>query len=549
MNQTILDKQLHWYKLNNIVPRSTQIYVAEEIAKNWDKTYHIVDAPTGVGKAFIAMAASYAAGKSYILTHTKQLQEQYTDGPGEAVDLRGKANYKCGINPTLNAGDAPCVSFPHIIGRCNKKGICKYINQKKKALMSNNIISNYAYFLLARQAGPFAEEFRDLFVADEAHLLETQLISFGEVILDPDDLKEQYGIYEMDWKFYDKSSSKDQSKLVDNICDRVILEVQSLEKLLAEIFSRLGFSDNKPISDTDINNIPTKDRTKIKILKGKITGLSSLSQKIDIYQRTRDEEQWVTSIKDDVLTVTPLKASSLFKPYCANGTANKFLFLSATIGSNQAFIDELGIDRSECNFVSTNTTFDKDQSPIIHMGVGKFNYTEIDNTLPKALKVIDRILKEHSDDKGIIHSTNYKITKYIGEKSIFKSRLLHRNIGRYPVTNNVLLERHQSSKNKTVLLSPSMGTGVSLDDDLARFQIIIKLPFMSMGDERVKQKMAISSEWYRNKMFCELMQMSGRATRSDDDYCMTYILDESFEYFYRMDKNNLPTWFKERLVF
>jgi len=100
-----------------------------------------------------------------------------------------------------------------------------------------------------------------------------------------------------------------------------------------------------------------------------------------------------------------------------------------------------------------------------------------------------------------------------------------------------------------VLLSPSMGTGVSLDDELARFQIIIKLPFMSLGDKRVKEKMSISSNWYRNKMWQEIMQMSGRATRSDDDYCITYILDESMEYFYKMDKNKLPKWFKDRLIF
>jgi len=549
LNQLILDKQLNWYKLNNVTPRPTQVKVAEDIAKNWDKKYHIVDAPTGVGKAFIAMAASYAAGKSYILTHTKQLQEQYTDGPGEAVDLRGKANYKCGINPAMTAGDAPCVSFPHIIGRCNKKDICKYINQKKKALMSKNIITNYAYFLLSKQGGPFAEEFRDLLVADEAHLLESQLISFGEIILDPDKLEEEYGIYEMDWKFLNKNSPKDQQKLVDSICERISLEKITLDKMLASIFGKLGFCEEKPISDTEINNIPPKDKSLIKKLKSQIDGLSNLAGKIEIYQKTRDEEQWVTSIKDDVLTLTPLKASSLFGPYCECGSASKFLFLSATIGSPKAFIDELGIQRKDCNFVFADTTFDKEESPIIHMGVGKFNYSEIDRTLPKALKVIDRILNEHKDDKGIIHSTNYKITKYIGDNSIFSKRLLHRNMGRYATTNNVLMERHQSSKNKTVLLSPSMGTGVSLDDDLARFQIIIKLPFMSLGDERVKQKMALSGDWYRNKMWQEIMQMSGRATRSDDDYCITYILDESMEYFYSMDKNKLPNWFKDRIIF
>jgi len=549
MNQQILDKQLLWYKLHNITPRKTQIYVAEQIAKHWDKRFHIVDAPTGVGKAFIAMAASYAAGRSYILTNTKQLQDQYINGPGDACDLRGKANYKCGINSTMTAGDAPCIALPHIIRMCMKKDLCPYINQRKKALASQSIISNYAYFLLAKNAGPFEEEFRNLFVADEAHLLENQLINFAEIILDPDDLKENYNVYEMDWSFDDHDTEENYDEIVNKIFERIMDEKHSVDGLIEHIFEKLGLNENH-ISESDINNIPDKEKAQIKKLKTKSNGLENLVRKIQVYQDTKEIDRWVISAKEGVLTISPLKASSLFFPFCVdNGTANKYLFLSATIGGFDAFIEELGIERSQCNFITTDTTFDKEQSPIIHISVGKFNYAEIDKTLPKALKVIDQLLNEHKDDKGIIHSTNYKISKYIAENSIYKSRLLHRNIGRYPVSNNVLLEKHQESKYKTVLLSPSMGTGVSLDDDLARFQIIIKLPFMSLGDKRVKEKMESSTNWYRNKMWQEIMQASGRATRSDDDYCITYILDESMEWFYKMDKNKLPKWFKERLIF
>jgi len=550
LNQQILDKQLYWYKLNLLKPRPTQIYVAEQIAANWDKKFHIVDAPTGVGKAFIAMAASFAAGRSYVLTNTKQLQDQYINGPGDACDLRGKSNYKCGINPSMTAGDAPCVSLPHIIKMCSKKGICPYINQRKRALSSQSIVTNYTYFLLAKSAGPFEEETRDLFVADEAHLLENQLINFAEIILNPDELKETYNIYEMDWVFDDHDSVENYEDTVNKIFKCIIAEMTSIEKMLDHIFEKLGLN-KEYVSERDINNIPAKEKAQIKKLKTKSLGLSNIVRKIEVYEDTKENDKWIISAKDGILTVTPLKASSLFFPYCVNNesASNKFLFLSATIGGFGAFIEELGIERNMCNFVTTDTTFDKEDSPIIHISVGKFNYQEIDKTLPKALKVIDQLLNEHKDDKGIIHSTNYKITKYIGEKSIFKKRLLHRNMDRYPVTNNLLLERHENSKQKTVLLSPSMGTGVSLDDELARFQIIIKLPFMSLGDKRVKEKMNISADWYRNKMWQEIMQASGRATRSDDDYCITYILDESMDYFYMLDKNKLPKWFKDRLIF
>jgi len=223
--------------------------------------------------------------------------------------------------------------------------------------------------------------------------------------------------------------------------------------------------------------------------------------------------------------------------------------MSGTIGNAKAFTEELGIPYNECNIIDLESVFKDEESPIVHISVGKFNYTEIDKTLPKAIKVIDQLLNEHKDDKGIIHASNYKISKFIAANSIFGKRLLHRNMARYNTNNNILLEKHNSNKWPSVLLSPSMGTGISLDDDLARFQIIVKLPFMSLGDERVKAKMAESSSWYRNKMWQEIMQASGRATRSEEDFCITYILDESMEYFYRMDKNKLPKWFKNRLIF
>jgi len=542
----ILKKQLEWYKLNRLVARPSQVKAAELIAKNWSKRYHIVSAPTGVGKQFIAMAAAYAAGNSFILTHTKQLQDQYINGEGDIEDLRGRGNYKCGINPTMTAADAPCTTFKHIIKKCAMRGICPYINQKKKALASRNIVTNYTYFLFSRLCGPFAEiDPRSLLIADEAHILENQLINFAEFKLDPEELQAEYDVYDMSWIFV--GSDEENVKIVESIYQALSDKKLEYERSVETIYLDNGISTDS--SDRDIAALPDKVKKKVKDLIYKSDKIDKIYKKIGIYVGTCEEYRWIISSKENVLTVTPLKAEGLFGPLCDAGAAHKFLFMSATIGDPKEFSKELGISMSDCNYVEVDTTFDEEDSPIIHISVGKFNYTEIDNTLPKALKVIDSLLNEHKDDKGIIHSTNYKITEYIAKRSLHAHRLLHRNINRYPVKNNVLLEKHEQSKKPTVLLSPSMGTGISLDDDLARFQIIIKLPFLSLGDPRVKAKMKISNTWYRNKMWQEIMQASGRATRSDDDYCLTYILDESMEYFYRLDKNNLPNWFKDRLIF
>ena len=117
---------------------------------------------------------------------------------------------------------------------------------------------------------------------------------------------------------------------------------------------------------------------------------------------------------------------------------------------------------------------------------------------------------------------------------------------KFGIKNDVLIKKHMESRTPTVLLSPSMSEGISLDDDLARFQIIVKLPFASMADPRVKAKMK-EGKWYVNQMLKEIMQASGRATRSEEDHSVTYVLDSSFPFFIEQCKNELPKWFVDRI--
>ena len=112
--------------------------------------------------------------------------------------------------------------------------------------------------------------------------------------------------------------------------------------------------------------------------------------------------------------------------------------------------------------------------------------------------------------------------------------------------NEALLRRHAKSKNG-VLVSPSLGTGTDLKDDAARFQIIVKLPFMSLADKRVKKKADLDYDWYSCEMLRSLIQSSGRATRSETDYSVTYILDSSFRYWITKYQAWLPKSFLERI--
>jgi Rad3-related DNA helicase len=93
--------------------------------------------------------------------------------------------------------------------------------------------------------------------------------------------------------------------------------------------------------------------------------------------------------------------------------------------------------------------------------------------------------------------------------------------------------------------SQALGT---IKDDLARFQIIVKLPYPPLSVKRVKKLFDIDGDWYENKMLNTLVQACGRATRSKNDFSTTYILDGNVVNALKRTKNKLPVSFIDRIV-
>jgi Rad3-related DNA helicase len=107
---------------------------------------------------------------------------------------------------------------------------------------------------------------------------------------------------------------------------------------------------------------------------------------------------------------------------------------------------------------------------------------------------------------------------------------------------------HLNSTEPTILASPSMSHGVDLKGDLARFQVIIKAPYLPTTDKRVEKMMKLDSNWYINKMLSSLIQSCGRGVRSHKDHCVTYILDAAIIEAVIKNKHKIPKYFLDRFV-
>lgn len=166
------------------------------------------------------------------------------------------------------------------------------------------------------------------------------------------------------------------------------------------------------------------------------------------------------------------------------------------------------------------------------------------SNLPKIAKQIKALCEHHGNDKGIIHTHNNTITKEL-TNTLSGKRYLFREPG---TKNEDILETHYNTDDPTVLISPSMSHGVDLKGDLARFQIIVKAPFLPTRDVRIERLMKDDFDWYQNKMLCSLIQSCGRGIRSKDDHCITYILDGTIAHNIVKTKHKLPKYFIDRFV-
>jgi len=116
------------------------------------------------------------------------------------------------------------------------------------------------------------------------------------------------------------------------------------------------------------------------------------------------------------------------------------------------------------------------------------------------------------------------------------------------INKSAMLKWHGSTDD-SVLVAPAMHEGLDLIDDLSRFQIVCKVPFPNQfEDKQLAERMKMDPKYYEWLTALKLVQSIGRSIRSEDDWAETYIIDQSFQWWYRKNRKILPTWFREAVV-
>ena len=523
-------------------PREQQSNVINRVLNEFknNKKYAIIDCGTGVGKSAIGLTIAQSIINSseyegvyengaYFLTTQKILQKQYEDDFSKAglISLYSSSNYSCKVDKTVSCKEVQTGirtnSMPNKYNNCSYN--CCYKKLKKAFIEKNLGITNFSYFLTEKSYSQKIPN-KKVLIVDEAHNLENELSRFIEISVS------EY--------FAEK-----------------ILKIK-IPKNLKTQFQTFNWIKNfyYPEIGKKINFI-SRQLEKFGITTGKLEEFSKITKHFDMlvshekkilnFISLYDKDNWIfdtenVKSKYKKFIFKPIEVSPYAKDYLLK-YADYVIFMSATIISHEGFSITLGLPADKTISVRESSPFLPTKSPIVFSPAGSMSLKNIDNTLPVMTKMIKEIIKNHSKEKGIIHTHSIKIAVALS-KSIKSKRLLIA----YGENRDTVLNKHINSKEPTILLSPSMAEGVNLKGDLSKFQIICKVPFPYLGDKVVGKKIKKWKWWYDTQTIRKVIQSVGRSIRSENDEAITYILDKDWERIYSKNKDVFPKNFIESYI-
>lgn len=333
---------------------------------------------------------------------------------------------------------------------------------------------------------------------------------------------EEYDLINND-KFH-VSNHSDAFNEFEKLDKRKLLIVDDAHKFdenIADFFSykiHLSAFDDELIDSfyCDVRDIENKE---VDVGLDFINHLSLAGEKVNMvkYNIEENPDDWFCFHNEymgyEKIIFKPLKLGNILKKYLLN-KAETCIFMSSTILNKEIFADELGLDISEVKFIHKDFPFSSDANQIYLRNSANMHWKYFQNVY-LVIPFIEDILEKHKNEKGIIHTDKPRYTSCI-ENQINNPRLM------FHIDDDDLKEFKNSSN--SVLVSEDRVEGMDFPKDSCRFQIILRQHLLQK-DKRADYK-DNESNWYSYKKAIYLVQLLQRAARSEDDGCITYILDE-----------------------
>ncbi len=551
---------------DTMTPRPAQEETFRRLADGFKKgkRFALVEMSTGGGKSPVAKTAADVVareGGAFMITAQRALQDQYEhDFPPPQMELlKGRANYSCthpDATPGMHAGKAVChqrkksiltdcidesaAAWGETDGNGEPKGLlmaavklklpacahlCPYWEQLQKCNDHHLALFNFSSFLFQKRLDRF--QHRALLLLDEGHNIEQEIMKFVSVEL-------------TEWTL----------DIINVKIDREISSQESFVLWLREkeiqqkIDTALGDLDEEGNSvDEELREV---EKDALTDLKGKLELFMSYLEKAEWVLETLDYDSYGQTRKK-------IKARPLFARDFAQELlfqhADRVIIFSATILNVPLWARNLGIDPNEIEHIEIGSDFAPENRPIHietcgNMGRKHFNPPGHQNpTKPHFIAKVKQLMERHHNHRGIIHCHSFELSNVL-RNEIADPRFLFQD--QFNGDKKVMMAAHAKKPN-SVIVAPAMAEGFDFKDDLARFQIIAKVPWPSLGDKIIKERASRDDSYYGWLTALKLVQSYGRIVRSKEDWGYTYIVDSGFGFFFSKHGRMIPGWVKEAI--
>src|SRR5690606_22861138 len=188
-------------------------------------------------------------------------------------------------------------------------------------------------------------------------------------------------------------------------------------------------------------------------------------------------------------------------------------FMSATILDAATFLRSLGLDGEDAAVVRVPSTFPASRRPLVLRPSARLTRRHQEKDLPLLAAAVSELAQDHAGDKGVVHAHSYMIATYL-KKHIAADQRWRLVTHVDAAGREAALAQHLSSPEPTILVTPSMTEGIDLADDLARWQVLCKVPYPYLGDKQVGARMERDRDWYDWRTCLSVVQAYGRSVRS-----------------------------------
>jgi Rad3-related DNA helicase len=428
--------------------------------------------PTGSGKTATAVAyARLLDVKAVYLVATKVLEKQVMDDFKSIgmVCLHGRSNYDCPNYGDCDRGAEENCSLAKTLG-------CEYTAAVEAAMMSDLVVSNYAYWLYSGGIENRAFANVGLLIGDEFHRAEDQVSGYAEIKVYASEIgKHNWDRSGLMYAAGDHDAPSDEWR---------VWAFETYEKC-------------------DKNDDDGKD------LANRCARIIKMGR------------NWVWQFDDrGHCTFTPIRISQFTRSLYSG--VPRVLLMSASL--NEFVLRLVLPSDAGHDYRSWSSVFPPQNAPVYHIPTRKLSWKSTDEDYRAVLAVSDEIIRSREDRKGILHTVSYARTKRVLQSSAHVRRFIW-NESAGDLSDS--LGRFRTAPPGTVLVSPSVEEGFDFPGDLCEYQILVKFPFPNETNRVIKERCRQIPGYRLHAAAQKVVQIKGRPVRSEKDRAELFILDNA----------------------